>query len=206
MGVDPHLDEAHMVTATGWEPFASFVIQWVTMMAAMMLPSVAPAVVARARATGRVRAAAQFVGAYLSVWALVGVMFYALFQAFGLLAPGMSAHGSHAHGSFTTGAAVIAAGIYELTPLKRYFRRACREKAQSGYEFGLNCVGSCIGLMAMLMALGFMSIGWMLMTTALVLSQRLLPTKDNIDIPLALEIIALGVLIVIASIVFPGPA
>jgi len=38
-------------------------------------------------------------------------------------------------------------GIYELTPLKRYFRRRCRDNATSGLDAGLDCVGSCLGLM-----------------------------------------------------------
>lgn len=51
----------------------------------------------------------------------------------------------------------IAAGAYEFTPLKRHHRRRCREDVRSGLQFGLYCVGSSIGLMVMLVALGVMS-------------------------------------------------
>ena len=94
------------------------------MMAAMMLPGAAPAVVNRAHAGGSVRAVPLFVGSYLAAWALVGVAVYALYRP---------------HGSVAAGVVAIAAGVYEFTPLKRHFRRRCRESAGSGFGFGLCC-------------------------------------------------------------------
>src|SRR5262249_15116579 len=67
-----------MGTATELGSFGLFVAVWVPMMAAMMLPAAAPAVVRRLRAGGGVRAVPLFVGSYLSVWALVGVAVYAV--------------------------------------------------------------------------------------------------------------------------------
>jgi len=58
-------------------------------------------------------------------------------------------------------ALVIAAGVYELTPLKRHFRGRCRASVRYGVVFGLDCVGSSIGLMLMLQALGVMNVTWM---------------------------------------------
>src|SRR5712691_4261598 len=130
-----------MGVATRLGSFAFFVALWVSMMAAMMLPGAVPAVLRRARASGRVRAALLFVGSYLAVWTLVGVAVYALCRP---------------HGPVAAGAVAIAAGAYELTPLKRHFRRRCRESVRSGLEFGLCCVGSSAGLMLMLVALGVM--------------------------------------------------
>src|SRR4029453_11444687 len=75
-----------------------------------------------------------FVASSLAVWALVGVAVYPLYRP---------------HGTLVAGSLAIAAGIYELTPLKRYFRRHCREGMHSGFQFGLLCVGSSIGLMLM---------------------------------------------------------
>jgi hypothetical protein len=62
------------------------------------------------------------------------------------------------------GAIAIAAGVYELTPLKQHFRWRCVESTRSGFEFGLCCVGSSIGLMVVLVALGPMSVTWMCVT------------------------------------------
>jgi predicted metal-binding membrane protein len=108
------------------------------------------------------------------------------------------------HGSLAAGALVIAAGVYEVTPLKRHFRRLCRENVRSGFEFGLDCVGSSIGMMLMLVVLGVMSVAWMSVIAVFVLAQKLLPAKAAIDVPLALAIVGLGTLIVIAPSSVPG--
>jgi predicted metal-binding membrane protein len=175
--------------ATELGSFASFVAIWVSMMAAMMLPGAAPAVARRAQANGDLGAVLLFVGSYLAVWTLVGVTVYALYRS---------------HGSFATGALVIAAGVYELTPFKRECRQRCRESVRSGFEYGLFCVGSSIGLMLMLGALGVMSITWMSVITVLVVAQKLLRPRAAIDVPLAAAIIGLGILIVVAPSSVPG--
>src|SRR5260370_10277765 len=177
-----------MGVATQLGSFAFFVALWVAMMAAMMLPGAAPAVLRSAHARG-VRTVPLFVGSYLAVWTIVGVAVYALYRP---------------HGSFAAGALVIVAGIYELTPLKRHFRRRCRESVGSGFEFGLCCAGSSVGLMLILVALSVMSVTWMAVVPALVLAQSLLPVKAAIDLPLALAIVGLGLLIVIAPSSVPG--
>jgi predicted metal-binding membrane protein len=169
--------------------FGFFAAAWVTMMAAMMLPGAAPAVARHTRMAGTVRAALLFTGSYLAIWALAGV------AAYGLDRP---------HGSLAAGAVVIAAGVYELTPVKRHFRRRCREDAGSGLRFGLCCVGSTIGLMAMLVALDMMSLLWMAVVAVVACAQKLLPARAAIDVPLALALIGLGLVIVIAPALIPG--
>jgi len=178
-----------MGVATELGSFAFFVGVWVSMMAAMMLPGAVPAVLRRADTSGRVRAVPLFVGSYLAVWVLVGVAVYALYRP---------------HGSVAAGVVAIAAGLYELTPLKRHFRRRCHETVHSGFKYGLYCVGSSIGLMLMLVGLGVMSVAWMLVIAVLVLAQKLLPAKAAIDAPLALAMVGFGVLIVIAPTSVPG--
>jgi predicted metal-binding membrane protein len=164
-----------MGVATRLGSFPFFAAQWVLMMAAMMLPGAAPAVVRRAQAGGA-RAVPAFAGSYLAVWALMGAGVYAMYRP---------------HGPVAAGAVVIAAGVYEFTPLKRHFRRRCRESVRSGFGFGLCCAGSSIGLMVMLVALGVMSVTWMSVIAVLVLAQKFLPVKAAIDVPLALAIVGL---------------
>jgi predicted metal-binding membrane protein len=178
-----------MGVATRLGSFAFFVALWGTMMAAMMLPGAVPAVMRRAHTNGPVRAVLLFVGSYLAVWTLVGIAVYAVYLP---------------HGTSAAGALVIAAGVYELTRLKRDCRRRCRESLQSGFAFGLYCLGSSIGLMLMLVALGVMSVTWMSVITVLVLAQKLLPPRAALDVPLALAIVGLGFLIVIAPSTVPG--
>jgi predicted metal-binding membrane protein len=108
------------------------------------------------------------------------------------------------HGSSAAGAVAIAAGVYEFTPLKQHFRRRCRESVRSGFGFGLYCVGSSIGLMLTLVALSVMSVAWMSAIAALVLAQKLLPARAAIDVPLALAIVGLGIVIVFAPSSIPG--
>src|SRR6266516_2917373 len=178
-----------MGVATRLGSFASFIAVWVVMMAAMMLPGAGSAVLRRAQASGGVRAVPLFIGSYLAVWALVGAAVYALYRP---------------HGPVAAGAATIAAGVYELTPLKQHFRRRCRDSVRSGFRFGLCCAGSSIGLMAMLVAVGVMSVAWMSVVAWPVHAQKLMPPKAAVDLPLALAIAGLGVLIVITPYLVPG--
>jgi predicted metal-binding membrane protein len=183
------MDGMDMGVATELGSFQFFVAAWVSMMAAMMLPGALPAVSRRIRADGRVVGALLFAGSYVAVWTLVGLAVYALYRP---------------HGTFTAGLLTIAAGVYELTPLKRDCRRRCRGNVRSGFEFGLYCVGSSIGLMLMLVALGVMSITWMSVVAVLIVAQKLLPPRAGIDVPLALAIIGFGALIVFAPESVPG--
>jgi predicted metal-binding membrane protein len=159
-------------------------VMWASMMAAMMLPGAVPAISRRAGG-----AAPLFAAAYLAVWTLVGLAVYALYQPLG---PAAAA------------TLTVAAAAYELTPLKRACRQRCRETAGSGLEFGFYCVGSSIGLMAILVALGLMSGVWMLVVALIALAQKLLPPAVSVDVPLALAILALGVVIGVAPSAVPG--
>ena len=178
-----------MGVATRLGSFASFTAVWVVMMAAMMLPGAAPAVLRRAQASDGVRAVPLFIGSYLAVWALAGPAVYALYRP---------------HGPVAAGAVTVAAGVYELTPFKRHFRRRCRDSVRSGFQFGLCCAGSSIGLMLILLALGVMSVTWMAVIAVIVFAQKLLPARAAIDVPLALAIAGLGTWIIIAPWSVPG--
>jgi predicted metal-binding membrane protein len=178
-----------MGAATPLGSFGSFVGLWVPMMAAMMLPGAVPAVLRVAHGGTRVGRAASFLGSYLAVWALVGAVVYALYRP---------------HGTSVAGAVVVAAGVYKLTPVKRHWRWRCRESVESGFGFGAYCVGSSIGLMAMMAALGVMSVTWMAVIAVLVLGQKLVGASAVIDVPLALAIVAFGVLIIVDPSSVPG--
>jgi predicted metal-binding membrane protein len=182
------MDGMDMGVATPLGSFASFVGLWVPMMAAMMLPGAVDAVGKRVRVTGQLRAAAVFVVTYLAVWTVVGLAVYAI---------------DRPHNTGAAGAVVIAAGCYELTPLKQHFRERCRASVRP-FEFGLACVGSSVGLMAMLAALGVMSVAWMAVIAAVIVAQKLLPATRAIDMPLAVVIVGLGVWIVVAPSAIPG--
>jgi predicted metal-binding membrane protein len=74
----------------------------------------------------------------------------------------------------------------------------------SGVEYGLCCVGSSVGLMLMLVALGVMSVTWMSVLAVLIVAQKFLAPRAAFDVPLALAIISFGALIVFAPESVPG--
>jgi predicted metal-binding membrane protein len=129
----------------------------IPLMAAMMLPGALPAAVRCARASGRLLAAPLFAGSYLVVWTLVGLAIYVLYTP---PAPAVAA------------ALIVAAVLYEFTPLTRAFRRRCRAERRSGVRFGGWCVGSSLGLMAVLVALDPMSLPLMAAVGAIALIQK----------------------------------
>jgi predicted metal-binding membrane protein len=178
-----------MGSMTPLGPFAPFIITWIVMMVAMMLPGLTPTLWRRAQAGSRVHDVLLFTVSYLAVWGLFGVPVYLLYQP---------------HDTVIAGVVTIAAGLYELTPVRRSFRRRCCEDGYSGLAFGVCCVGSSIGLMLMQVSLGIMSIAWMVVASVLIVGQKLLPPRPLVDVPLALAVIALGVLIIVAPSSVPG--
>jgi predicted metal-binding membrane protein len=123
------------------------------------------------------------------MWATVGVVAYAVYEP---------------HGTTAAGVVVIAAGLYELTPLKRRYRDQCQQDAHSGLAFGVACIGSSIGLMAILLAISPMSILWMAVITVAIVTQRLFPASWPVDISISLAIVALGAWILVHPAGVPG--
>jgi predicted metal-binding membrane protein len=178
-----------MGAATALGSFRFFLVAWVSMMAAMMLPGALPALMRRARLGSSALAVPHFAVSYLAVWTLIGVALYGLYRP---------------HGAAVAGAVTVAAGLYELTPLKRACRLRCREIVRSGSLFGLYCVGSSVGLMLVLLAVGAMSVTWMCAIGVLVVAQKLVPPRVSLDVPLALALVALGVAVAAAPSSIPG--
>jgi predicted metal-binding membrane protein len=166
------------MTAAPMSPAMGMGLASVPMMAAMMLPSAVPAIARRARERDSALCASRFAGSYLVIWGLAGWVAIVIYR------PPSAA---------VAGALVIAAGLYELTPLKRECRHRCRARVRSGARFGAYCFGSSLGLMVVLLALDPMSLPLMCGIAAVVLAQKLLPPLRAVDVPLALLIVGLGV-------------
>jgi predicted metal-binding membrane protein len=204
----------------GW-----YVGVWVTMMAAMMLPSAAPTMLMFARMThargGRPAEAktstAAFAAGYLEVWTLFGLFAYGIFRLVREIDPAFLAW--DAQGPLVAGAAVAAAGLYQLSPLKRACLRHCRSPLhflmhawrpgafgamRLGVAHGGYCVGCCAGLMLILFALGVMSILWMAAVAAVVFIEKLLPIGPRARTVLAAALIALGIWLAAAPSGVPG--
>jgi len=210
------MDGMDMGPGTELGSFGSFLAVWASMMAAMMLPAALPTVLsvdrsARSRG-GRAPLAGSllFVGSYLALWVLVGVAAYLLDQAVRAVGPGFLTW--DAGGRYVAGGAVVAAGLYQLTPLKRAFLRRCREAGEqataspvlAGLCYGRNCVGCSGGLILVLFAVGVMSVFWMVAVTVLIVLERTAPIGERFVAPIALLLLALGLWIAVAPASVPG--
>jgi predicted metal-binding membrane protein len=198
---------------------------WVTMMAAMMLPSAAPMVlvfdrVNRERARrGNDNAVPTwvFVAGYLVAWTVYGLVAYGFYRAAKHVAPHFL--GWDRGGRYVAGGALVFAGLYELTPLKEVCLRHCRGPlhfvlggwrdgqagaVRMGIEHGLYCVGCCWGLMVALFALGVMSLTWMAVIAAVIFAQKVLPAGDRLAPLFAAAFVALGVWVAVSPATVPG--
>ena len=205
--------------AFGW-----FLGIWVTMMAAMMLPSAAPMVLLFDRASAeRARRGRDFlptwifVAGYLATWTAYGLAAYALYRLVASFELGFLDWDRG--GPWIAGIAVASAGVYELTPLKSVCLRHCRSPlhyvlggwregrlgaVRMGAEHGAYCVGCCWGLMVVLFALGVMSLVWMGIVAALILAQKVLPFGERLPYAFAAAFVAAGVWIAAAPDTVPG--
>jgi predicted metal-binding membrane protein len=180
---------------------------WVTMTAAMMLPSEVPAalVVARFR---RGLPTVLFIAGYLAVWMAYGLAAYALFRFVTSFDTGWLAWDEA--GPYLAGGGVAAAGIYELTSLKQVSLRRCRRPhadgpaLRSGLASGLHCVGCSGGLMAVLFALGLMSVVWMVVVAGAIFAEKVLPQGLQLTRPIAVALLALALWVAVSPSTVPG--
>jgi predicted metal-binding membrane protein len=189
-------------------------------MAAMMLPSVAPMVLAYAR-VGRVRPARTptgvFVTAYFAAWGAYGLIAYGVFRLVDSL--DMGALAWDRAGPYVVGGAIAAAGLYQLTPLKDVCLRHCRspihflahgwrDGAQGafrmGFTHGLYCVGCCWGLMLVLFSLGVMSLVWMAAIAGVIFAEKVLPWDERLTRVIGVAFVVLGLWIMVAPDTVPG--
>ena len=180
---------------------------WVTMTAAMMLPSEAPSALLVVRLR-RGLPTLLFLTGYLAVWTAFGLVAYALFRFFTSFDTGWLAWSEA--GPYVAGGAIVAAGVYELTPLKRLFLRRCRSPhpdgpaIRSGLANGLHCVGSSGGLMVVLFALGVMSVFWMVVVAGVIFAEKVLPQGLRLTRAVAIALLVLGIWVAFSPSAVPG--
>jgi predicted metal-binding membrane protein len=203
-----------------------FIGAWVVMMAAMMFPSIAPMVLmyARVQAGSRQRgraapigATATFVAGYLVSWAGAGLFLYIAARGIDSLSPEFFAWDRA--GPYLAGGIIIVAAVYQLTPLKDACLTKCRNPLsfvmsnwrpgrrgalRMGVGHGAWCVGCCIALMAVLFALGVMSLVWMAFVAVLIAIEKLLPWKALANRGIAVLLLTLGLAVALAPERVPG--
>jgi predicted metal-binding membrane protein len=219
-----------MPTSEPWKPieFGYVLAMWVVMMIGMMTPSVAPMILIYAR-VGR-QAATQgkpfapsgwFAGGYLAAWtafSLAATSAQWALERLALLTPMMES------ASRILGAIVlIAAGIYQWTPLKDAclsycrspllfiqqhggFRRDASGAMGLGLRHGLYCIGCCWALMALLFVGGVMNLLWIAVLAILVLVEKAVPHGRLVARLAGIAFIAGGVWLLVSRVVMPDAA
>jgi predicted metal-binding membrane protein len=199
--------------------FGWFVGVWVVMMAAMMLPSIAPTVALYSRMTKQRSPVlpVTFVAGYLLTWAAAGVVAYGLAAAATRIA-GDQLSWTNA-GRPIAGATLLVAAVYELTPLKEVCLGKCRSPLgvllgswrdgfggalRMGAKNGAWCLGCCWALMASLFALGVMSVPWMAVVAGLIAVEKTLPWRRIATYGTAVVLLVFAILVLAAPSALPG--
>ncbi len=175
-----------------------FVVLWVLMMAAMMFPSVWPAVamyglVIRQRASAGahvVAGSSAFVAGYLASWAVFGLVAFALLAI--VRAAGLDTISDDELARYVVAPVALGAAVYEVVPFKQACLRHCRgpfsfflahwrDGARGalamGSRQGAYCVGCCWMLMVVLLALGVTSVTWMAVVSLAIAVEKLAPAR-----------------------------
>src|SRR5690348_2610969 len=187
-------------------PFGALLSMWWLMMLAMMLPSAAPAVLLYARVRhirggdAEIGASSVFLGGYLATW-LVFSLIAALAQKL-LTGPSMALDNR-----FLEAGVLLAAGVYQLSPLKAACLRECRSPAEFisrhwrpgwdgavrlGVRHGVYCLGCCWTLMALLFVGGVMNLVWVVGLTLVVAAEKLTPRGQLIGRAAGIVLVAWG--------------
>jgi predicted metal-binding membrane protein len=197
----------------GWDAstYLLTLMMWVVMMAAMMLPTVIPLTLVYAASARKARrdnssvpSTAVFVGGYLLVWAAFSVV---ATTAQWMLDRSMLLSDNFAVSRGVGAALLIAAGVYEFTPLKRVCLRQCRGPvefitshwhpgvlgvARMGVSAGLYCLGCCWLVMALLFVGGVMNLLWVAVISVVVLLEKVGPGGETLSRVLGFGLIVAG--------------
>jgi predicted metal-binding membrane protein len=161
---------------------------WVAMTAAMMLPSSAPMLLLVDRLSHS--ATPPFALGYVATWAAAGIAAY------------VATSRLHWHAA---AAALVAAGLYQLVPLRHACLQRCRNplaflRAHAseppflvGARHGAFCVGCCAGLMVLLLVVGMTSAVWMGVVGLAMLVEKTAPHGERLALPTAAALVTAGV-------------
>ena len=185
---------------------------WAVMMVGMMSPSAAPVLLlfaathVRSAERGARTAVPMFGLGYLTVWvgfSLCATLAQWALHRGALLSPAMAAASPR-----LAGALLIAAGLYQLTPLKRACLTHCQTPLgflmshwrdgdggafQMGLRHGTYCLGCCWALMGVLFAVGVMNLAWVAVLTAFILVEKMGESGARVARVGGILLLALGV-------------
>ncbi|HEV2547171.1 MAG TPA: DUF2182 domain-containing protein [Stellaceae bacterium] len=200
-----------------------FLAIWIIMMVAMMFPTAAPMVMAfhHVQAAKRWRGEAfvstwVFVGAYLLVWTAAGMAAYIGAISAEMIAAGTAL--SPAAAARIGGGTLIAAGLYQLTPLKNLCLAKCQTPMgfimtswrdgqggalRMGLIHGAYCLGCCWLLFVILFPLGLMNIAAMAIVTLVIFAEKSLPWGRAASRATAAALVIYGAAVIAAPPLLP---
>lgn len=210
--IEDALMMGNMPGTMGMSP-VSFLTMWVMMMAAMMLPSLAPVAAMYLRiilnqpgGMTRLFRVGGFVSGYLLVWAAFGILAYGIAWLISLLikaAPGMMLWGA--------AMVLLLGGIYQFTPFKDVCLNHCRSPlgflfqfgnysgrlrdVQAGIYHGAYCTGCCAGLMVVMIFAGVMNLIWMIALAAIIFIEKVWRYGKQFSYAVGVTLIVLGCLL-----------
>lgn len=196
-----------------------FLIGWVIMLTAMMLPSElnyigALAGMLRGRGmapASRVQRVLGFIGGYGLAWLAYGLAAFVLDALVRFVSPEVI--GWNRAGPWFAGAVLLLAGVYQLSSLKHACLKGCRSPFSffqlhwragnrgavvMGFRHGLVCVGCCWALMAVMFAVGVMSLTWMALLTLFMFAEKMLPGGRRLATPIAVFLMVMGLWIALS--------
>ncbi|HVR31025.1 MAG TPA: DUF2182 domain-containing protein [Thermoanaerobaculia bacterium] len=215
MGEMPDVGEVAGASLRAWTgaDFAMMFSMWAVMMVAMMLPSAAPLLLLHARMTREQQKTAHpitptgsFAAGYLLAWtgfSLIATVLQWALERGALLSPAMVATTPYLGALL-----LVAAGVYQLTPLKHACLDHCRSPLvflmhhwrsgkggalRMGVEHGLYCVGCCWFLMGLLFVGGVMNLLWIAAISIFVLLEKVAPRGELVARAAGVLLVAAGV-------------
>ncbi len=200
-----------------------FIAIWVAMMVAMMFPTAAPMIMMFARVQTKRQEQGRpfvpvwiFVGSYLVVWSLTGLLAYGV--AVGLQGLTDRSDWLSSNAGRIGGGVIVLAGLYQLSPLKRACLTKCRTPLtfilsswrdghwgafRMGAEHGLYCLGCCWLLFVILFPLGIMNVGAMALITLLIFAEKSTPIGRQTATFASLVLVVFGAIVVFVPELLP---
>jgi predicted metal-binding membrane protein len=216
-GMDPSMADMSMDMPMPWSPVyaaLAFVMWWV-MMIAMMVPSAAPTVLLFTRIKRKQDASVRpsleawiFLGGYGLIWA--GFSLVAILAQWGLERAGLLSMAKASSSAVLGGAILLAAGIYQFTPVKNACLRYCQSPVlflsrywqpgvggalRMGLRHGSYCLGCCWFLMALLFVSGVMNLVWIAGIAVYVACEKLLPLGRGLSHAAGVALIVSGAIV-----------
>ena len=185
---------------------AAFLALWTVMMAAMMLPGLAAiGALYAGEGPGTATRAAGLVTGYLIAWAAFGLL--ALLAS---TAAARLADRTDSAAAWVAGSLLVAAGAYQLSPLKDRCLAVCRSPfhllmragayrgplrhVRAGLYHGAYCVGCCWSLMLALLVLGVMDLRWMAVFAAAIVLEKVWRHGRKVAFAMGVALVVLGLL------------